>query len=110
MSSGPEPSVTRRRSQFAWSFAAIILALVAPLSRYPALMSSRYWLFGGEYPSILLPPVLIGVAAVACALQGLQAAQRNQKGKVLATVAIVISGLVLVVGIGIFFIEMGAGG
>jgi hypothetical protein len=110
MSAGPGPSVTRRRSHLAWSLVATMLALIAPLSGYPALMSSRYWLFGYEYASILLPPVLIGVAAVACALQGLQAAQRNKKGKVLAAIAIVISGLALTYGVGIFLIEMGAGG
>ena len=110
MSSAPGRSVTAGHGHLVWSLAAIVLALIAPVSGLPALSSSRYWLFGGEYASILLPPILIGVAAVACAVSALGAAQRNGKGRVLATVAMVISGLALAYAVGILFIEMGAGG
>jgi uncharacterized membrane protein len=108
MSSGSGRSVTAGHGHLVWSLAAIILALIAPFGELPALSSDRYWLFGDEYTSILLPPVLIGVAAVACAITAFGVTLRNRKGRVLPIVAVVISGLVLAFMVLTFFGEMGA--
>ena len=110
MSAGPGRSVAAGHGQLVWSLVAIALALIAPFGEIPALSSDRYWLFGDEYTSILLPPVLIGVAAVACAITALGVALRNGKGRVLAIVAMVISGLVLAWTVLVFYSMTHAGG
>ena len=110
MSSGSGRSVATGHGQLVWSLVAIVLALIAPFGELPALSSDRYWLFGDEYTSILLPPVLIGAAAVACAITALGVAVRNRKGTVLAIVAVVLSGLVLAYMALIFISMMSADG
>ena len=108
MSTGSGRSVAAGHGQLVWSLVAIVLALIAPFGELPGL-SGHNWT-GDEYTSISLPPVLIGGAAVACAITALSVASRNRKGRVLAIVAMVLSGLVLAFMALIFISIMGADG
>ena len=66
MSSGSGRSVVAGHGQLVWSLVAIVLALIAPFGELPGLAGHNW--SGDEYTSISLPPVLIGGAAVACAI------------------------------------------
>jgi hypothetical protein len=108
MSSGTGRSVVAGHGQLVWSLVAIVLALITPFGEVPGFRGHNW--IGDEYTSISLPPVLIGGAAVACAITALGVARRNRKGRVLAIVALVISGAVLAIWALAFFSMMSADG